>query len=62
MRATKSSLRERRKTCLLPDGQKEEISQNEHKRGISGWNFNLEDMKAQASLVFNIFEFCINMI
>ena len=25
--------------------------QNEYKRGISGWNFNLEDMKAQASLV-----------
>ncbi|KAL6563000.1 hypothetical protein OROHE_005587 [Orobanche hederae] len=24
----------------IPDGQKEEISQNEHKRGISGWNFN----------------------
>lgn len=25
--------------------------QNEYKRGISGWNFNLDDMKAQASLV-----------
>ncbi|XP_044497077.1 serine/threonine-protein kinase BLUS1 isoform X5 [Mangifera indica] len=35
----------------MPDGQKEEISQNEYKRGISGWNFNLEDMKAQASLI-----------
>ncbi|XP_073151206.1 serine/threonine-protein kinase BLUS1-like isoform X2 [Henckelia pumila] len=35
----------------IPDGQKEEISQNEYKRGISGWNFNLEDMKAQASLI-----------
>ncbi|KAL7099493.1 hypothetical protein ACP275_09G087500 [Erythranthe tilingii] len=35
----------------MPDGQKEEISQNEYKRGISGWNFNLEDMKAQALLV-----------
>ncbi|KAH9667608.1 protein kinase domain-containing protein [Citrus sinensis] len=34
----------------MPDGQKEEISQNEYKRGISGWNFNLEDVKAQASL------------
>ncbi|EYU21789.1 hypothetical protein MIMGU_mgv1a025697mg [Erythranthe guttata] len=34
----------------MPDGQKEEISQNEYKRGISGWNFNLEDMKAQALL------------
>ncbi|XP_048234674.1 STE20/SPS1-related proline-alanine-rich protein kinase isoform X4 [Ricinus communis] len=35
----------------MPDGEKEEISQNEYKRGISGWNFNLEDMKAQASLI-----------
>ncbi|KAJ7962720.1 Kinase [Quillaja saponaria] len=35
----------------MPDGQKEEISQNEYKRGISSWNFNLEDMKAQASLI-----------
>ncbi|KAK2976607.1 hypothetical protein RJ640_021409, partial [Escallonia rubra] len=35
----------------IPDGQKEEISQNEYKRGISGWNFNLEDVKAQASLI-----------
>lgn len=26
--------------------------QNEYKRGISGWNFNLDDMKAQASLVY----------
>ncbi|KAI5660367.1 hypothetical protein M9H77_29160 [Catharanthus roseus] len=35
----------------MPDGQKEEISQSEYKRGISGWNFDLEDMKAQASLI-----------
>ncbi|XP_041990662.1 serine/threonine-protein kinase BLUS1-like isoform X1 [Salvia splendens] len=35
----------------MPDGQKEEISQSEYKRGISGWNFNLDDMKAQASLI-----------
>ncbi|PIN11892.1 Non-specific serine/threonine protein kinase [Handroanthus impetiginosus] len=35
----------------MPDGQKEEISQNEYKRGISSWNFNLDDMKAQASLI-----------
>ncbi|KAI3673674.1 hypothetical protein L6452_39798 [Arctium lappa] len=34
----------------IPDGQKEEMSQNEYKRGISGWNFDLEDVKAQASL------------
>ncbi|XP_074280659.1 serine/threonine-protein kinase BLUS1 [Silene latifolia] len=35
----------------MPDGEKEELSQNEYKRGISGWNFNLEDLKAQASLI-----------
>ncbi|KAF8025275.1 hypothetical protein BT93_F2192 [Corymbia citriodora subsp. variegata] len=35
----------------MPDGQKEEMSQNEYKRGISGWNFNLDDVKAQASLI-----------
>ncbi|XVF27178.1 hypothetical protein REPUB_Repub14bG0084300 [Reevesia pubescens] len=35
----------------MPDGEKEELSQNEYKRGISGWNFNLDDMKAQASLI-----------
>ncbi|KAI3688616.1 hypothetical protein L2E82_46319 [Cichorium intybus] len=35
----------------IPDGEKEEISQNEYKRGISGWNFDLEDVKAQASLL-----------
>ncbi|XP_050379693.1 serine/threonine-protein kinase BLUS1 [Argentina anserina] len=38
----------------MPDGQKEEISQNEYKRGISGWNFNIEDMKAQASLIQDV--------
>ncbi|XP_028795667.1 serine/threonine-protein kinase OSR1-like [Neltuma alba] len=35
----------------MPHGRMEEISQNEYKRGISGWNFNLDDMKAQASLI-----------
>ncbi|CAK9322437.1 unnamed protein product [Citrullus colocynthis] len=35
----------------MPDGKKEELSQNEYKRGISGWNFNLDDLKAQASLI-----------
>ncbi|KAJ6704942.1 SERINE/THREONINE-PROTEIN KINASE FRAY2 [Salix purpurea] len=34
----------------MPDGEKEELSQNEYKRGLSDWNFNLEDVKAQASL------------
>ncbi|KAG0472025.1 hypothetical protein HPP92_016571 [Vanilla planifolia] len=35
----------------MPDGKKEEISQNEYKRGISGWNFDIEDLKSQASLI-----------
>nr|CAD1825597.1 unnamed protein product [Ananas comosus var. bracteatus] len=35
----------------MPDGEKEEISQNEYKRGISSWNFDIEDLKAQASLL-----------
>ncbi|XP_054781524.1 uncharacterized protein LOC129288803 isoform X2 [Prosopis cineraria] len=35
----------------MPHGRMEEISQDEYKRGISGWNFNLDDMKAQASLI-----------
>ncbi|RWR91319.1 serine/threonine-protein kinase OSR1 isoform X2 [Cinnamomum micranthum f. kanehirae] len=38
----------------MPDGEKEEISQNEYKRGISGWNFNIEDVKTQASLIQDI--------
>lgn len=35
----------------MPYGKKEEISQNEYKRGISGWNFDTEDLKYQASLI-----------
>ncbi|KAI4355868.1 hypothetical protein L6164_004599 [Bauhinia variegata] len=35
----------------IPDGQMEELSQNEYKRGISSWNFNLDDLKAQASMI-----------
>ncbi|KAK1413151.1 hypothetical protein QVD17_34919 [Tagetes erecta] len=35
----------------IPDGKKEEMSQNEYKRGISCWNFDLEDLKAQATLI-----------
>lgn len=35
----------------MPDGEKEEISQNEYKCGISSWNFNLDDLKEQASLI-----------
>ncbi|XP_072999419.1 uncharacterized protein [Typha latifolia] len=32
-------------------GDKEQLSQQEYIRGISGWNFNLEDLKAQAALL-----------
>ncbi|XP_065024213.1 uncharacterized protein LOC135649605 isoform X3 [Musa acuminata AAA Group] len=32
------------------DSEKEELSQSEYKRGISAWNFDVEDLKAQASL------------
>ncbi|GMH14130.1 hypothetical protein Nepgr_015971 [Nepenthes gracilis] len=35
----------------MPDGEKEELSQIEYKRGISSWNFDLEDMKTQAPLI-----------
>ncbi|KAF2947351.1 serine/threonine-protein kinase BLUS1 isoform X2 [Oryza sativa Japonica Group] len=35
----------------MPDGQKEEISQDEYKRGISSWNFDMDDLKSQASLI-----------
>uniref|UniRef100_A0ACD5ZA23 Uncharacterized protein n=1 Tax=Avena sativa TaxID=4498 RepID=A0ACD5ZA23_AVESA len=34
----------------MPDGKKEEISQDEYKRGISSWNFDMDDLKSQASL------------
>lgn len=32
-------------------GDKEQLSQQEYIRGISGWNFNLEDLKNQAALI-----------
>ncbi|XP_058087193.1 uncharacterized protein LOC131234380 isoform X3 [Magnolia sinica] len=32
-------------------GDKEQLSQQEYIRGISGWNFNLEDLKTQAALI-----------
>ncbi|MCL7036072.1 hypothetical protein MKW94_003795, partial [Papaver nudicaule] len=35
----------------LPSTEQEAISQNEYKRGVSAWNFDVEDLKAQASLV-----------
>ncbi|TVU27934.1 hypothetical protein EJB05_19437 [Eragrostis curvula] len=35
----------------MPDGKKEEISQDEYKRGISSWNFDMDDLRSQASLI-----------
>ncbi|KAK1398210.1 hypothetical protein POM88_008073 [Heracleum sosnowskyi] len=32
-------------------GDKEQLSQQEYIRGISAWNFNLEDLKNQAALI-----------
>ncbi|PVH67094.1 hypothetical protein PAHAL_1G427900 [Panicum hallii] len=34
----------------MSDGKKEEISQDEYKRGISSWNFDMDDLRSQASL------------
>ncbi|CAN4086505.1 unnamed protein product [Withania somnifera] len=51
MRALKRKEEDMLAQKKIPDGQKEEISQNEYKRGISSWNFNLDDLKAQASLI-----------
>ncbi|CAL9748187.1 unnamed protein product [Musa acuminata subsp. burmannicoides] len=33
------------------DSDKEELSQREYKQGISAWNFDIEDLKAQASSI-----------
>ncbi|KAJ6829225.1 serine/threonine-protein kinase BLUS1-like [Iris pallida] len=33
------------------DGEKAEMSQNEYKRGISAWNFDVDELKAQAALI-----------
>ncbi|GMH09293.1 hypothetical protein Nepgr_011134 [Nepenthes gracilis] len=35
----------------MPSTEQEAISQSEYKRGVSAWNFDIEDLKAQASLV-----------
>ncbi|XP_021313895.1 serine/threonine-protein kinase BLUS1 isoform X3 [Sorghum bicolor] len=34
----------------MSDGKKEEISQDEYKRGISSWTFDMDDLRSQASL------------
>ncbi|VFQ67930.1 unnamed protein product [Cuscuta campestris] len=35
----------------MPSAEQEAISQSEYQRGVSAWNFDLEDLKFQASLV-----------
>lgn len=35
----------------MPSAEEEAMSQNEYKRGVSAWNFDVEDLKAQASLI-----------
>ncbi|KAK9668444.1 hypothetical protein RND81_13G061200 [Saponaria officinalis] len=35
----------------MPSAEQEAISQSEYKRGVSAWDFDIEDLKAQASLV-----------
>ncbi|GAB4857666.1 hypothetical protein Ancab_015572 [Ancistrocladus abbreviatus] len=35
----------------MPSAEEEAISQSEYKRGVSAWNFDIEDLKAQASLL-----------
>ncbi|KAF3789702.1 Serine/threonine-protein kinase [Nymphaea thermarum] len=35
----------------MPSAEQEALSQSEYKRGVSAWNFDIEDLKAQASLI-----------
>ncbi|KGN55672.1 serine/threonine-protein kinase dst1 isoform X2 [Cucumis sativus] len=35
----------------MPSAEQEALSQSEYQRGVSAWNFDVEDLKAQASLV-----------
>ncbi|XP_028074255.1 sporulation-specific protein 1-like isoform X2 [Camellia sinensis] len=35
----------------MPSAEQEAISQSEYQRGVSAWNFDIEDLKVQASLV-----------
>lgn len=35
----------------MPSAEQEALSQSEYKRGVSAWNFDVDDLKAQASLV-----------
>ncbi|XP_072988211.1 uncharacterized protein [Typha latifolia] len=35
----------------MPSAEQEAISQSEYQRGVSAWNFDVDDLKAQASLI-----------
>jgi hypothetical protein len=35
----------------MASADQDAISQSEYQRGVSAWNFNIEDLKEQASLV-----------
>ncbi|KAJ3690331.1 hypothetical protein LUZ61_019495 [Rhynchospora tenuis] len=35
----------------MPSSEQEAISMSEYQRGVSAWNFDIEDLKAQASLI-----------
>ncbi|XP_042382105.1 serine/threonine-protein kinase 26-like isoform X1 [Zingiber officinale] len=35
----------------MPSSEQEALSQSEYQRGVSAWNFDIEDLKAQASLL-----------
>ncbi|XP_042427167.1 STE20/SPS1-related proline-alanine-rich protein kinase-like isoform X2 [Zingiber officinale] len=35
----------------MPSSEQEALSQSEYQRGVSAWNFDIEDLKAQASLI-----------
>ncbi|URD78580.1 hypothetical protein MUK42_02659 [Musa troglodytarum] len=35
----------------MPSSEQEAISQSEYQRGVSAWNFDINDLKAQASLI-----------
>ncbi|XP_042382491.1 serine/threonine-protein kinase 26-like [Zingiber officinale] len=37
----------------MPSSEQEALSQSEYQRGVSAWNFDIEDLKAQASLILD---------
>ncbi|XP_062209603.1 uncharacterized protein LOC133911392 isoform X2 [Phragmites australis] len=37
----------------MPSSEQEALSMSEYQRGVSAWNFDIEDLKAQASLIYD---------